>query len=73
MLLRPFILLLLLLNAAWFAWAQGYLRPWGLGPAPQSEPQRLERQLRPELVRIEPVQPPRAAPAAALNSRETPR
>ncbi|TFY97917.1 hypothetical protein [Ramlibacter rhizophilus] len=50
--LRPLVLLLILANAAWFAWAQGLLRPWGLGPVPQAEPQRLERQLRPELLRV---------------------
>ena len=77
MLLRPLVLLLLLLNAAWFGWAHGYLRLWGLGPAQQSEPQRLERQLRPELLRIE----PRAAlssttpapPAPARDPQEAPR
>jgi hypothetical protein len=53
MMLRTFVLLLVLLNAAWFAWAQGILRPLGLGPDNASEPQRLELQLRPELLRIE--------------------
>ncbi|MBL0421228.1 hypothetical protein JI739_12790 [Ramlibacter sp. AW1] len=60
--LRTFVLLLLLLNAAWFAWAQGLLRPWGLGPAEVSEPYRLEQQVRPELLRVQ----PRAESAAAV-------
>ncbi|MEJ7930327.1 SPOR domain-containing protein [Ramlibacter sp. AN1015] len=52
--MRVVVLLLLLANVAWFAWAQGLLRAWGAGPTPQSEPQRLERQLRPELLQVVP-------------------
>ena len=47
-LLRWLALLLLLANGAFFAWGQGYLRPVGLGPASQSEPQRLAQQIHPE-------------------------
>jgi len=50
--LRLLIVLLLLANGAFFAWSQGYLIPWGTGPAQQSEPQRLEQQVRPEALRI---------------------
>lgn len=50
--LRLLVLLLLLANGAYFAWAQGYLQPWGMGPLQQSEPQRLEQQIRPEAVRV---------------------
>lgn len=66
--LRPLVLFLLLANLAWFAWAQGLLAPLGFGPTPQREPQRLERQLRPELLRVEPPPtrtPPNAAPSTA--------
>ena len=53
--LRLIVLLLLLANAGFFAWSHGLLQPWGLGPAQQSEPQRLEQQVRPEAVRVLPV------------------
>ncbi|MDA8523527.1 SPOR domain-containing protein [Acidovorax sp. NCPPB 4044] len=50
--LRAAVLVLVLANAGYYAWAQGLLRGWGLGPAEQSEPQRLEQQIRPESLRI---------------------
>jgi hypothetical protein len=50
--LRLVALLLLLANAAYFAWSQGLLLPWGFGPAQQSEPHRLAQQIRPESVRL---------------------
>lgn len=50
--LRLIVLLLLLANAAYFAWSQGMLAAWGLAPAQQSEPQRLEQQIKPQAVRI---------------------
>lgn len=50
--LRLLVLFLLLANGAYFAWAQGYLQPWGMGPLQQAEPQRLEQQIRPESVRV---------------------
>ena len=48
--LRWLALLLLLVNGAYFAWGQGYLKPLGLGPASQSEPQRLAQQIHPEAI-----------------------
>ena len=53
--LRLTVLLLLLANAAYYAWSQGFLLAWGLGPPQQSEPQRLEQQVRPEAVRVLPA------------------
>jgi hypothetical protein len=50
--LRLIVLLLLLANAAYFAWSQGVLAAWGLAPAQQSEPQRLAQQIKPQAVRI---------------------
>jgi len=50
--LRLAVLLLLLANAGYFAWAQGLLRAWGLAPLQVSEPQRLQQQIRPESLRL---------------------
>lgn len=50
--LRLVVLILLLANAAYFAWSQNLLAPWGIAPAQQSEPQRLEQQVKPQAVRI---------------------
>jgi hypothetical protein len=50
--LRLTVLLLVLANAAYFAWSQGMLAVLGLTPAQQSEPQRLAQQIRPEALRI---------------------
>ena len=50
--LRLTVLLLVLANAGYFAWAHGALWAWGLGPAQQAEPQRLEQQIRPKAIRI---------------------
>lgn len=52
--LRLIVLVLLLANAAYFAWAQGLLAPVGLAPATQSEPQRLAQQIKPEAIRVLP-------------------
>jgi hypothetical protein len=50
--LRLLVLLLLLANAAFFAWSQGLLLAWGVGPTQQSEPQRVAQQVRPDTVRV---------------------
>ncbi len=52
MALRRLVLLLVAVNLAWLAWAQGWLLPWGLGPEQQAEPQRLARQLRQQDLRV---------------------
>jgi SPOR domain len=54
--LRLFFLLLVLANTLFFAWSQGMLATLGFAPAQQREPQRLNNQIRPELVRVLPVQ-----------------
>lgn len=53
--LRLIVLLLLLANGGFYAWSQGLLLPWGVGPAQQSEPQRLQQQIHPEAVRVLPA------------------
>ena len=50
--LRLLVLALLLANAAYFAWAQGFLAEWGIAPAQQAEPQRVAQQIRPEAIRL---------------------
>jgi hypothetical protein len=50
--LRLIILLLLLANGAFYAWSQGLLLPWGVGPTQQAEPQRMQQQVNPESVRV---------------------
>jgi hypothetical protein len=52
MILRRLLLLLLAANLAWWAWAQGWMRPWGIGPVQQQEPHRLERQIQPAALRV---------------------
>lgn len=50
--LRLVVLVLLLANAAYFAWSQHLLAPWGIAPAQQSEPQRVAQQVKPQFLRI---------------------
>jgi hypothetical protein len=54
--LRLIVLLLLLANALFYAWTQGYLLAWGTGPTQQSEPQRLAQQVRPQAVQVLPAE-----------------
>lgn len=53
--LRITVLLLVLANAAYFAWSQRLLAPWGFAPAQQAEPQRLRQQIKPQSLRIAPA------------------
>jgi len=50
--LRLFVLLLVLANAGYYAFSQGLLAAYGLGPATQAEPQRMAQQIKPEALRI---------------------
>jgi hypothetical protein len=50
--LRKWVLLLLLLNGGYFAWGQGWLMSFGLGPVTQREPQRLTQQIQPGLIEL---------------------
>ncbi|MBG9388910.1 SPOR domain-containing protein [Caenimonas aquaedulcis] len=50
--LRLVVLALLLANAGYYAWSQNLLAPWGIAPAQQSEPHRVEQQLRPQAIRL---------------------
>jgi hypothetical protein len=64
--LRLLVLLLVLANAGYFAWSQGFLRDWGLAPVSTSEPQRLQQQIKPDAVRILPASEARRATPAAV-------
>ena len=50
--LRTLVLLLLLANGGYYAWSQGLLQSWGFAPHQQAEPQRLQQQIHPELLRV---------------------
>jgi len=54
--LRMVVLVLVLLNSAYFAWSQGWLLSLGYGPTQQREPQRLSQQIRPEALVLVPSQ-----------------
>lgn len=74
--MRALVFILLLANAGFFAWREGWLAPvvaWGVLPAPSEgrEPQRLAQQVQPELIRI--GTPPAASlPAAPAASAAAP-
>ena len=53
--LRALVILLVLANLVYFAWTQGALSVIGAQPARfrESEPQRLQQQVRPELLQIQ--------------------
>lgn len=70
--LRFLVLLLILLNAGYYAWSQGMLRAYGWAPAEQSEPQRLLQQIRPEAIRILPTEEARRAEQVALTPPKPP-
>lgn len=59
--LRWAVILLVLANAGYFAWTQGYLGGLGMTPVDQREPQRLAQQLKPEALRL--LNGPKGMPA----------
>ncbi|HRM55070.1 MAG TPA: SPOR domain-containing protein, partial [Ottowia sp.] len=66
------VVLLLIANAAWFAWSQGWMRVLGLAPTVQSEPERMQRQVRPEALTLRPLDAASAAAPRAVAAAETP-
>lgn len=50
--LRLLVLLLVLANAAYWAWSNGMLAELGLNPSTQTEPQRMATQINPEAIRL---------------------
>ena len=70
--LRALVLLLVLLNAVYYAWSHGQLRAYGWAPGEQREPQRLEQQLRPDAIRVLPPDEGRRAEQVALTPPKPP-
>lgn len=79
--LRLAVIALLLANAGYYAYTQGWLRSAGLVTPEQAEPQRLQQQIRPETLKVlraqgatnNPTPPPAPAAApAADNAASTP-
>lgn len=70
--LRLLVLLVLLANGGYYAWSHGLLRPWGLAPSAQAEPERLAQQLHPEALRLLPAGAMAALPAAPLPAASSP-
>lgn len=66
--LRIVFLLLVLGNAGYYLWSHGYLAAMGLVPETQSEPQRLQEQIKPDALVL---QPPAAAPAPSVEPART--
>lgn len=82
--LRALVVLLLLANAGFWAWRGGWLAPLhgviGAQPQGEREPERLARQVRPEVVRVlpptghgsAPAQPPAPDDAASAPAESAP-
>lgn len=64
--LRRLVLLLLLANAGFFAWTQGWLVPWLPPPGDRREPERLALQVHPERITVLSAGAASAALAAAV-------
>ena len=72
--LRLAVIALLLANAGYYAYTQGWLRSAGLAEAEQAEPQRVQQQIRPETLKVLRTQgstaspTPPTPPAAAVDA-----
>ena len=69
--LRLIVLILILLNGAYFAWSEGLLLDLGYGPMQQTEPHRMAQQIKPELIRLH-FAPGSASSGAGRASRPKP-
>lgn len=70
--LRFALLVLLLANAGYLAWSQGWMATLGWTPEVQSEPQRLRQQVRPDVLSVVPATAPAPVVAAAPDAPVTP-
>lgn len=55
--LTALALLLVLANLLFWAWSSGSLKIFGWAPIDPREPQRVEEQLRPEVIEVQSVNP----------------
>ena len=63
--LKLLIVLLLLANGAYYAWSHGALAKLGLAPTQQTESERLQQQVQPELLLVTPAASTPAPAASA--------
>lgn len=70
--LRFALLVLLLANAGYLAWSQGWMATLGWTPEVQSEPQRLRQQVRPDVLSVVPPTAPAPVVAVAPDAPVTP-
>lgn len=71
--LRLTLLVLLLANGGYFAWSHGWMASLGWMPQVQSEPHRLQQQVRPDVVHlVEASSPVVAPPQSALSATPPP-
>ncbi len=66
--LRFALLVLLVANAGYLAWSQGWMATLGWTPAAQTEPYRLKQQVRPDVLSVVPTPPAAATPPPAASS-----
>ncbi|MBP9941433.1 MAG: SPOR domain-containing protein [Comamonas sp.] len=60
--LRFALLVLLVANAGYLAWSQGWMATLGWTPEAQTEPYRLKQQVRPDVLSVVPTPPAAATP-----------
>jgi hypothetical protein len=53
--LRALVLVLALANVVFFAWSHGWLAAVGMPAHGDREPERLQREVRPEALRVQPA------------------
>ncbi|MEG2047883.1 MAG: SPOR domain-containing protein [Comamonas sp.] len=70
--LRHTLLALLLANAGYLAWSQGWMASLGWQPETQSEAFRLKQQMRPEAIQVGPASPSARTTAAATAAAPVP-
>jgi hypothetical protein len=57
MLRKLIFVALIVLNLGWWVWAKGWLAPVGLPAMSAGEPERLARQIDPDALQVQPLQP----------------
>ncbi|MGN1057689.1 MAG: SPOR domain-containing protein [Comamonas sp.] len=70
--LRFVLLILIIANAGYFAWAQGWMATLGWAPSTESEPYRLQQQVRPDVLSVRPLSTPPAGETAEPAAQASP-